>query len=142
MGEEDIKRIMTSKYSMVGTDGSGVAPTGITSYGKPHPRFYGTYPRILGKYVREEGWLSLEDAIWKMSGFPAQVLGLKDRGLIKEDYWADIVVFNPETVIDKATFLDPHQFSEGIIHVIVNGEIVVEDEEQNDMLPGRMLRFS
>ncbi len=141
MGEEDIKRIMTNKYSMVGTDGSGVAPTGITSYGKPHPRFYGTYPRILGKYVREEGWLSLEEAIWKMSGFPAQVLGLKDRGLIKEDYWADIVVFNPETVIDKATFLDPHQFSEGITHVIVNGEIVVEDEEQNDMLPGRMLRF-
>ena len=140
MGQEDIKRIMTSKYSMVGTDGSGVAPTGITSYGKPHPRFYGTYPRILGKYVREEGWLTLEQAIRKMSGLPAKVLGFEDRGLIEEDNWADIVIFNPDTVIDKATFLDPHQFSEGIIHVIVNGEIVVENEKQNENLPGKVLK--
>ena len=75
-----------------------------------------------------------------MSGFPAKVLGFEDRGLIKENYWADIVVFNPDTVIDMATFLDPHKFSEGIIHIIVNGEIVVESENQNEKLPGKVLR--
>jgi N-acyl-D-amino-acid deacylase len=140
MGEEDIRRIMTSKYSMVGTDGSGVAPTGITSYGKPHPRFYGTYPRILGKYVREEKWLTLEQAIRKMTSFPAQVLGLTDRGLVRENNWADLVIFDSKTVIDKATFLDPHQFSEGIIYVIVNGEIVIENTKQNENLPGKVLK--
>ena len=108
--------------------------------GKFHPRFYGTYPRILGKYVREEKLLTLENAIRKMTSFPAQTLGLRDRGILKEGTWADIVIFDPDTVIDKATYMDPHQFPEGISHVIVNGIIVVEDNEQNRKRPGKILR--
>ncbi len=140
MGEEDIKRIMTSEYSMVSTDGSGVSPEGPLSHGKPHPRFYGTFPRVLGKFVREEKWLSLEEAIWKMTGFPAKKLDLEERGLIKEKYWADIVIFNPETVKDEATYEEPHRFSTGIDYVIVNGKITVEKEKQKEVLEGKILR--
>ncbi|NIS67849.1 MAG: amidohydrolase family protein, partial [Proteobacteria bacterium] len=90
--EDDICRIMTGRYTMVGTDAWGVAPTGILGYGKPHPRYYGTYPRILGKYVREQGLLTLEDAIRRMTSFPAQRMGILDRGLLREGMWADIVI--------------------------------------------------
>ncbi|MHA2246192.1 MAG: N-acyl-D-amino-acid deacylase family protein [Candidatus Hodarchaeales archaeon] len=140
VNEEDIRRIMTNKYTMIGTDGWGVSPTGILNFGKPHPRFYGTYPRILGKYVRQESLLKLEDAIRKMTSFPAQKLGLQDRGLIRENMYADVVVFDHKTVIDRATYEDPHQFPTGIKHVIVNGEIVVENEKQTEKLPGRILK--
>ena len=140
MNEEDIRRIMTNKYTMIGTDGWGVAPTGILGFGKPHPRFYGTYPRILGKYVREEGLLKLEDAIRKMTSFPAQKLGLHDRGIIRENMIADIVIFDHKRVIDRATYENPHQFPAGIKHVINNGEIIVENEQQTKILPGRILR--
>jgi N-acyl-D-amino-acid deacylase len=140
MGEEDIHRIMKSPHTMVGTDGEGVSPTGVLGYGKPHPRFYGVYPRILGRYVREKGLLSLEDAIWKMTGFPAKQLGLDDRGIVREGMIADIVLFNPETVIDKATFTDSHQFPEGIHEVIVNGTQVVADGRPTNELPGVVLR--
>ncbi len=142
MDEKDIQRIMTGRYTMIGTDGEGVSPTGVLGYGKPHPRFYGTYPRILGRYVREKKLLTLEEAIRKMTSFPAQRLGLRDRGLLREGMWADIVIFDPKTVIDKATFDQPHQFSQGIKHVIVNGEIAVEDEKFIDVLPGKVLRRS
>lgn len=140
MGEEDIKRIMTSEYSMIATDGSGVSPEGPLSFGKPHPRFYGTFPRVLGKYVREEKWLSLDEAIWKMTGFPAKKLELEERGLIKEDYWADIVIFDPETINDEATYEEPHRFSTGIDYVIVNGKIAVEKGKQQEVLEGKILR--
>ncbi|TET08587.1 MAG: D-aminoacylase [Candidatus Thorarchaeota archaeon] len=140
MGDEDIERIMKGKYTMVGTDGAGVAPTGVLSHGKPHPRHYGTYPRILGHYVREKGVLTLEEAIHKMTGFPAQRLRFHDRGLLRAGNWADIVVFDPKTIIDRATFLDPHQFSLGIHHVIVNGVLIVNEEGQNEELPGKVLR--
>ncbi|MFW9768246.1 MAG: amidohydrolase family protein [Candidatus Thorarchaeota archaeon] len=141
MGDEDIERIMKGRYTMVGTDGAGVAPTGILSHGKPHPRHYGTFPRILGHYVRERGVLTLEEAIYKMTGFPAQRLGFQDRGLLKPGYWADIVIFNPETVIDRSTFMNPHQFPIGIDYVIVNGVLVVTDEGQNEKMPGKVLRY-
>ena len=140
MGQEDIERIMKSKYTMIGTDGSGVSPTGILSHGKPHPRHYGTYPRVLGRYVREKGLLSLEEAIYKMTGFPAERLKLEDRGTLQESNWADIVIFDPDTIIDNATFLEPHQFPTGIHHVIVNGVIVVTKNVQLDLFPGRVLR--
>jgi N-acyl-D-amino-acid deacylase len=142
MGEEDIHRIMRSPHTMVGTDGEGVSPTGVLGYGKPHPRFYGTYPRILGKYVREEGLLTLENAIWKMTGFPAKQLGLDDRGRIQAGMVADLVLFNPKTVIDRATFTDSHLFPEGIHEVIVNGMQVVTDGKQTDELPGVVLHHS
>jgi len=140
MGEEDIRRIMTGRYHMVGTDGLGIP--NLPSLGKYHPRFYGTYPRILGKYVREEKILTLEDAIRRMTSFPALRLGLTDRGLIKENFWADIVIFNPHTIIDKATFEDPHQFPEGIPYVIVNGVVVVDNNKQKRKLPGKVLRYT
>ncbi|MBU7017752.1 MAG: D-aminoacylase [Theionarchaea archaeon] len=140
MDEEDIRRIMTNKYQMVGTDGMGIPHD--PSLGGFHPRFYGTFPRILGKYVREEKVLTLEDAVRRMTSFPAQRLGLKDRGLLKENMWADIVIFNPDTVIDKATFEEPHQFPEGIFYVLVNGEIVVEDGDQVKRYPGKILKHS
>lgn len=140
MGEEDIKHIMQGRYTMIGTDGSGVSPTGPLSHGKPHPRFYGTYPRVLGHYVREKGIMTLQEAIRKMTSFPAQKLRLWDRGLVREGMWADLVVFDPETVIDKATFTDPHRFPEGIHHVLVNGEVAVEDKQQTKNMPGTVLR--
>ncbi len=138
MGEEDIRRIMVSRYQMFGTDGSGV-PAAISS-GAYHPRFFGTYPRILGKYVREEKVLTLEQAIRKMSSFPAQRLGIHDRGLIREENWADIVIFDPDKVIDKATYEQPYQLPEGIPYVIVNGVIVVERGKKNRKAPGKVIR--
>ena len=140
MDEADIRRIMAARYTMIGTDAWGVNPSGVLGPGKPHPRYYGTYPRILGKYVRDEGVLLLEDAVRKMTSFPAQRLGLTDRGLLKPGMWADIVIFDAEHVIDKATYQDPHQFPQGILHVLVNGQIVVKDEQQTDALPGKVLR--
>lgn len=140
MSEEDIQRIMTGRYHMVGTDGLGIPNR--PSLGKYHPRFYGTYPRILGRYVREQKLLTMEDAIRRMTSFPAIRLGLTDRGLIKENFWADIVIFNPYTVIDKATFENPHQFPEGISYVIVNGVIVVDNNKQKRKFPGKVLHCS
>jgi len=140
LSEEDIRRIMTSEYSMIATDGSGVSPEGPLSHGKPHPRFYGTFPRVLGKFVREEKWLTFEEAIWKMTGFPAKKLGLEQRGLIKEDYWADIVIFDPEIIKDEATYEEPHRFSIGLEYVIVNGKIAVEKGIQQEVLEGKILR--
>ncbi|MFX1589990.1 MAG: amidohydrolase family protein, partial [Promethearchaeota archaeon] len=136
--EEDIRRIMKGRYHMVGTDGVGV-PSKPT-LGKYHPRFYGTFPRILGKYVREEKLLVMEDAIRRMTSFPALRLGLMDRGLIREGLYADIVIFNPETVIDKSTYEDPHHFPEGIPYVIVNGILVVDNNKQKNRYPVKILR--
>jgi N-acyl-D-amino-acid deacylase len=140
MGEEDIRRIMTSRYTMFGTDAWGVAPDGVMGFGKPHPRYYGTFPRILGRYVREERVLTLEDAIRRMTSFPAQRLGLQNRGLLREGMWADIVIFDPAEIIDRATYQKPHQFPAGILHVLVNGEPVVSNGKQTDKLPGKLLR--
>jgi N-acyl-D-aspartate/D-glutamate deacylase len=139
MDEEDIRRIMKHPLSMVGSDSWSVAPYGILGVGKPHPRFYGTYPKILGEYVRENKTLSLEEAIRKMTSLPAQKIGLWNRGLLREGTWADIVIFNPDTVKDKATYQDPHQYPEGIEYVLVNGQIVVELGEHTGILTGKIL---
>ncbi|MFQ6074252.1 MAG: amidohydrolase family protein, partial [Candidatus Bathyarchaeia archaeon] len=103
MCEEDVRLVMRHPLSMIGTDSSAIAPYGVLGRGKPHPRGYGAFPRVLGKYVRKEKTLTLEDAVRKMTSLPARKLGLKDRGLIKEDMYADITIFNPETILDKAT---------------------------------------
>jgi len=137
--EGDIRRIMQHPLHMVGTDSLSASPTGAMSYGKPHPRYYGTYPKILGRYVRE-GALRLEEAIRKMTSFPAQRFGLLDRGLIRPGMCADITVFDPETVIDKATFENPHQFPEGIEYVIVNGTATVDKGKFTGNLGGKTLR--
>jgi N-acyl-D-amino-acid deacylase len=139
MSEEDVRRVMRSPYGMVGSDGSAAAPWGILGRGKPHPRFYGTFPRVIGHYVRE-GVLSLQEAVRKMTTAPAQRLGLKDRGLLRVGFKADLVVFDPGKVKDEATFVDPHRFASGIPYVMVNGEFVVDGREHTGALPGRALR--
>jgi len=140
MQDEDVEAVMRHRAVMFGTDGYSLAPYGILGRGKPHPRSYGTYPRVLRRYVRDKRLLTIEEAIRKMTSLPAQKLGLQDRGLIKEGMFADIVVFNPETVEDKAAFTDPHQYPDGIEYVIVNGTIVVEKGKHTGTLPGRVLR--
>ncbi len=140
MGEEDIRRIMTSRYQMIGTDAT--ASPQLPDFKIFHPRTFGTYPRLLGKYVREEKLLTMEDAIRKMTSFPAQRLGLRDRGLIREGNSADIVIFNSDTIIDNTDFMQPHQFPDGLLHVIINGVIVVENEKQRRKYPGKVIRRS
>ena len=140
MSEDDMRRVLKSPFSMIGSDSSARAAYGILAAGKPHPRAYGTFPRVLGRYVREEKVLTLQDAIRKMTSFPAQKLGLKDRGLIKEGMWADITIFNPRKITDKATFTAPHQYPEGIKYVIINGKIVIEKGEHTKEKPGKVLR--
>lgn len=140
MNEEDVKRVMKSPYGMVGSDGSAIAPEGIWANNVPHPRLYGTFPRVLGHYARDEGVIPLQEAVRKMTGAPAQRLGFKDRGLLREGYKADITVFNPDTVKDVATFTDPQRYPAGIPYVIVNGKTVVDKGEHTGILPGKALR--
>ncbi len=140
MCEEDVRTVMQHPFSMIGTDSSAAAPYGVLSKGKPHPRSYGTFPRVLGKYVREEEILTLEDAIRKMTALPAQKLRLKERGLIREGMYADITIFDPLFVVDEATYINPHKYPKGIEYVLVNGKIVIKRNEQTGMLAGKVLR--
>ncbi len=137
MDESDVKTVMSSPLSSIISDAWVTAPG---AGGKPHPRVYGTFPRLLGKYVREEKTLSLEDAVRKVTSMSAGKLGLQNRGLVREGFWADIVVFAPDKVIDKATYDDPHQYPEGINYVIVNGEVVVEKGMLTGARPGKVLK--
>ena len=138
--ESDVRYFLSHPLGMIGSDGNAISPTGIYSIDKPHPRFYGTYPRILGRYVREQSLMSLETAIHKMTGMPAERLRLSDRGRIEKNCIADIVVFDPNTVIDHSTFDDPHKLSEGISHVLVNGSLIIVDGEHTQSRGGRVLR--
>lgn len=138
--EDDMLYALQQPYVSVGSDGSAVSPDGEYASMHPHPRFYGTFPRVLGRYVRELGALRLEEAVRKMSSMNAEKTNLPERGLLREGYWADVVLFDPETVIDRATFEDPHQYPEGIPWVIVNGEVVLADGERTPALPGQVLR--
>jgi len=140
MCEEDVRTVIQHPVSMIGTDGSAFAQYGVLGEGKPHPRSYGTFPRVLGKYVREEKIVTLENAVRKMTSLPAQKLGLRDRGLVKEGMYADIAIFDPKRVIDKASYTDPHQYPEGIEYVLVNGKIVIERGEHTGVLAGKALR--
>ena len=140
MSEDDVINVMKHPRTVIGSDGIAVAPHGDLGKGKPHPRFYGTFPRLIGRYVREKKVLSLEEAVSKMTSLSARKLRLADRGQIKAGAKADLVVFDYRKIIDKATYQDPHQFPEGIMHVLVNGKFVVRDGEQTDELPGRILR--
>jgi N-acyl-D-aspartate/D-glutamate deacylase len=137
MDEADVRTVMSSPLSSIISDSWATAPT---AGGKPHPRAYGTFPRVLGRYVREEKILTLEDAIRKMTSLPAGKLGLQDRGIIKEGFWADIVVFDPDKIKDKATYADPHQYPEGIDYVIVNGQVAVDHGTLTGARPGKVLR--
>jgi len=141
ISEDDIRTLVASPLALVGSDGNCVAPYGTVSQGMPHPRFYGTFPRIISRYVRDEHALPLELAIHKMTGATARALKLKDRGVLKEGYRADIVIFDPADFADRATYADPHQFPSGPrTSVIVNGTLVVENATHTGALPGVVLR--
>ena len=142
MCEENLEKILSWDFVFIGSDSSMRANQGILSEGKPHPRSYGTFSRVLGRFCRERKLLSLEKAIQKMTGLPAQKVGLDKRGLLKEGYFADITIFNPDKIIDKSTFTEPHQYSEGIEYVIVNGKITIKNGEHLGATNGRILRKS
>ena len=139
MSEENVERMLAHPLAVVCSDGGARAPSGPLSEGSPHPRAYGAFPRVLGHYVRERGIMPLETAIHKMTALPAARLRIADRGRIAPGAWADLVAFDPDTVADRATFEQPHQFPVGIPHVWVNGTPVVRDGEQTDELPGQGL---
>ena len=138
--ESDVRFFLSHPLAMIGSDGIAISPTGIYADDQPHPRFYGTYPRILGRYIREQSLMSLETAVHKMTGMPAERLRLRDRGRIGEGLVADLAIFDPRGVIDRATFEDPHQLAEGVPHVLVNGELVVSNGKHTSARPGRVLR--
>jgi N-acyl-D-amino-acid deacylase len=140
MSEENTARILSHPLGMVCSDGSVYAPEGPLSEGSPHPRSYGTFPRVLGHYVREQGVMPLETAIHKMTGLPAKKIQLEDRGVLRPGAFADLVAFNPDTVRDTATFDDPHQYPEGIHLVVVNGQTTVLGGEMTGVLAGRPVR--
>ena len=140
MTEEDLKMGMAQHWVSFCTDANARATDGPLYEGKPHPRAYGSFPRILAKYVRQDKLLSLEDAVRKMTSLPAQRVGLKERGILKPGFYADVVIFDPASVTDKATFENPHQYSEGVSLVLVNGKPVWEDGKFTGNLPGKILR--
>ena len=140
MSQPDVTLALQQPWVAIDNDSSGTSPDGILGQEHPHPRAYGTFPRILRKYVREEKALTLEDAIRKFSALPAQRLRLTDRGVLKTGMWADVVVFDPETIHDRATFADPNQLSEGMRFVLVNGVPVIEEGRMTSALPGKVLR--
>jgi dihydroorotase/N-acyl-D-amino-acid deacylase len=135
INEEDVVRVMQYPGTMIASDG------GIHVFGEgvPHPRYYGTFPRVLGRYVREKGVLRLEDAVRRMTSLPAQRIGQFDRGLIRPGMKADITIFDPERIIDRAEFGNPHQYAEGVSYVVVNGVAVLDDGKMTGARPGGIL---
>jgi N-acyl-D-aspartate/D-glutamate deacylase len=140
MEEDDVRAFVACPWVLVGSDGRAAGPGGPLADELPHPRSYGTFPRILGHYTRDLGLLTLPKAIHKMTGAPATALGLVDRGVLRAGAVADITVFDPDTVADRATFDEPRQYPSGIAHVIVNGAVVIDGGVHTGALPGRVLR--
>jgi N-acyl-D-aspartate/D-glutamate deacylase len=140
IGEEDIARVMRYPWTSIGSDGVGTHPEGTGAADKIHPRAYGTFPRVLGYYVRELGVLTEAQAIHKMTALPADRIGLKDRGRLAPGCFADITVYDPSTIADRATFADPHQYPTGVRFVMVNGRIALESGRPNGDRHGRVLR--
>jgi N-acyl-D-amino-acid deacylase len=140
MSEPDVALALVQPWVSIDNDSEGTSPEGLLGKEHPHPRAYGTFPRILRKYVREEKKLRLEEAIRKFTALPAQRLRLADRGVLKKGMWADVVVFDPETVRDVATFESPNQLSQGMDYVLVNGVPVIDGGKMTGALPGKVLR--
>ncbi|MCX7603481.1 MAG: amidohydrolase family protein, partial [Bryobacteraceae bacterium] len=136
ISEQDVERILRYRWTMIASDGGVVAP----GEGAPHPRNYGTFARVLGHYVRRRKLLPLEEAVWKMTGLPAQRLGLWDRGLIRPGMQADLVLFDPARIADRATFQQPHQYAEGVAAVWVNGVETLREGKMTGLRGGRALR--
>ncbi len=140
MSQPDVTLALQQPWVAIDNDSEGTSPEGILGQAHPHPRAYGTFPRILAKYVREEKVLTLEDAVRKFSALPAQRMRLTDRGVLKAGMWADVVIFDPATVHDRATFDNPNQLSEGMDYVLVNGVPVIDQGKMTGALPGKVLR--
>jgi dihydroorotase/N-acyl-D-amino-acid deacylase len=140
MSEPDIVLALQQPWVAFDNDSSGTSTEGILGQEHPHPRAYGTFPRVLRKYVREEKKITLEDAIRKFSALPAQRMRLTDRGVLKAGMWADVVVFDLDTIRDLATFENPNQLSQGMEYVLVNGVAVIDQGKQTGALPGKVLR--
>ncbi|MBI4710832.1 MAG: D-aminoacylase [Nitrospirae bacterium] len=139
MNEDNLKNILKQPYTMIGSDSSARCFNGVTAKGKPHPRGFGSFPRVLGRYVRNEGIFSIEEAVYKMRGLPAKTFGIKQRGVITEGFSADIVIFDPDRIKDKASFDSPFEKPEGIYYVFVNGVPVLWEGELTGKLPGRII---
>lgn len=140
MSEDNMRRMLKQPYVSIGSDGASLATTAEFVDQGTHPRAYGTFARVLGKYTREEKLFSLEEAIRRMTSLPATNLGLRKRGYLKTGNFADVVVFDPAVIRDKATFEEPHQYAEGVKHVLVNGVVVLRDGEHTGATPGRCIR--
>lgn len=140
MSEENVARQTALPWMSFGSDAEAQAPEGVFMLSSTHPRAYGNFARLLAKYVREEKRLSLTDAVRKLSGLPAHNLGLRERGLLKAGYFADVVVFDPDTIQDHATFEKPQQLATGVSHVVINGQLALEDGEATKARPGRVVR--
>jgi len=140
MSEENVERQTTLPWMSFGSDAAALAPEGVFLKSSTHPRAYGNFAKVLGHYVRDRKALSLPEAIRRMTSFPAHNLGLKDRGLLKAGYYADVVVFDPATIADKATYNDPRQYAVGVSHVLVNGALALADGEPTGKLTGRVVR--
>jgi N-acyl-D-aspartate/D-glutamate deacylase len=140
MAEEDVNAITAAPWILVGSDGNSLADYGVTSQGMPHPRFYGTHARVLGACVRDMHLFALEQAVYKMTGGSAAALGWTDRGWLKAGCFADVAVFDPARIADRATYDKPHQYATGVSTVIVNGEVVIDGGEHTGLLPGRVIR--
>ncbi len=140
MSEENIAKKLAVEWVSVGSDGMSWSVDDVPEGATTHPRSFGSFARILGKYVRDEGVISLQEAIRRMTSMPAATLRIRDRGSLKEGYFADVAIFDPETIADRATFDEPFQYSVGMVHVFVNGEQVLADGEHTGALPGRVVR--
>ena len=140
MSEENIKKKIALPFMSICSDAGSYATAGVFLNQSTHPRAYGSFARVIGKYVRDEKAISLEEGIHKLTGFPANNLRLNKRGLLKMGYYADVVVFNPETIQDHATFENPHQYATGVLHVWVNGAQVLKDGDHTGIFPGRVVK--
>jgi N-acyl-D-amino-acid deacylase len=138
--EDVVRKAITLPWVSFNSDEASQAPEGVFLKSNPHPRAYGSFARVLGKYVREEQLIPLEEAIRKLAALPALNMKIDRRGRLKEDFYADVVVFDPNTIQDNATFVKPHQYATGMIHVFVNGEQVLKDGEHTGATPGRVVR--
>jgi N-acyl-D-amino-acid deacylase len=137
--EQDMQLVMKQPWTSIGSDGAALNPDGPTGRSHPHPRYYGTFPRVLGRYVRELKVLTLPEAVQKMTSMNADKIGIKDRGRLREGLWADVTIFDQNSVIDRATFEKPQQFPAGIKYVIVNGAVTIDNERHTGALAGRVL---
>ncbi len=140
MSEENVAKKIAQPWVSFCSDAESLAPTGVFLKANPHPRAYGTFARLLGKYARDEGVIAMEEAVRRLTSLPASNLNIERRGALAPGFYADVVVFDPEAIIDHATFAEPHQYSSGVLHVFVNGTQVLADGEHTDALPGRVVR--